>query len=57
MGKSKSLEEKIQYAVGDLNCYMWDKAIKEGNTKIFDWAIAAINSYKKSVEEVLKTGE
>lgn len=46
----KSLEEKV----GNLAVEIWNQARKDGNTKIFDWAISCLNHYKKIADDELK---
>lgn len=51
----KTLEEKIGYSARDLGCYLWEKALKNGSTKTYDWAIAYLTVSKRDCEEELQT--
>ena len=49
----KSLEEKV----GNLAFEIWNQARKDGNTKMFDWAISCLNHYKKIADDEFKEKE
>ena len=52
------MKESLKDKIGNLAAFeIWNQARKDGNTKMFDWAISCLKHYKKIADDELKEKE